>query len=321
MSLVDLRSKLILAMGLGLLVVVGLMVYADLSKVLQVLGDFRWGYLPAILGLTLLNYGLRFIKWHYYLGQVGERTVSLSTSFLLFFSGLSMVVTPGKVGEWLKSYLLSQVGTTPFMRSAPIIIAERLTDGLALLLLATAGLFLFSVGWPVVGMVLVPAGGIVFLSQNRPLALRLLSWGERVPFLSRRMASLFSFYESAHTLFGLKNLSIGVGLGLVSWLGECMAFYLVFRGLGVGGEDLLVQATFILSISTIGGSLLLAPGGLGVAEAGLTGLSQVVVGLPREMAVAAALLIRLCTLWFGVSLGLVALIVITRQLSPASPRR
>jgi hypothetical protein len=42
-------------------------------------------------------------------------------SFLMFFSGLAMVITPGKVGEWLKSYLLREVHGTPVARSAPIL--------------------------------------------------------------------------------------------------------------------------------------------------------------------------------------------------------
>src|SRR3990172_343903 len=146
----SLRTKLLVSLVFGLLVVLVLMVYADFSRIVDEFGRFRWAYVPAILALTMLNYVLRFVKWDYYMRLVGTRNVGRLDSFLLFFSGLSMVMTPGKVGEWLKSYLLREISGVPISRSAPIIIAERLTDGVAMGLLALGGLLLFQIGWEVI---------------------------------------------------------------------------------------------------------------------------------------------------------------------------
>ncbi|MBI4301623.1 MAG: flippase-like domain-containing protein, partial [Chloroflexi bacterium] len=105
-------------------------------------------------------------------------------------------------------------------------------------------------------------------------------------------------------------------LGFVSWLSECVAFYLVLLGFGLeGGGLLLLKATFILATSSLGGSILLIPGGLGVAEGGITGLSQVLLAMPKAPAAAAALIIRFCTLWFGVTLGMVMLFFTLRRLA------
>ena len=52
------------------------------------------------------------------------------------------------------------------------------------------------------------------------------------------------------------------------------------------------------------GAVLLLPGGLGAAETGITTLGQALVGLGSAAAAGATLLIRLCTLWFGVGLGI-----------------
>ncbi|WP_230972282.1 lysylphosphatidylglycerol synthase domain-containing protein [Archaeoglobus neptunius] len=48
--------------------------------------------------------------------------------------------------------------------------------------------------------------------------------------------------------------------------------------------------------------LSMIPGGIGVAEASMTGLLQY-FGLAAEVAVASTLIIRFGTLWFGVFLG------------------
>ena len=42
-----------------------------------------------------------------------------------------MAIT-GKIGELLKSYLLKMLTDVPISRSSPIIVAERLTDGIAM---------------------------------------------------------------------------------------------------------------------------------------------------------------------------------------------
>src|SRR5207248_2162695 len=76
--------------------------------------------------------------WELYLRRLGVR-IPLRDSFGIFLSGFSLTVTPGKIGEVLKSYLLREVHGVPMARTAPIVIAERLTDLVALAALALVG--------------------------------------------------------------------------------------------------------------------------------------------------------------------------------------
>jgi len=311
----SLKAKFLLSLLFGIAVFVALSLYADASKLAAAFLTFQWGLLPAILGLTLLNYGLRFLKWHYYLGQIGVQRLSWWLSFAIFFSGLAMVVTPGKVGEWLKSYFLREYTGTPFFRSAPVIVAERLTDGLAMVLLASGGLILFQVGWQIIGLVLCLALALLVVAWTPPLAEIMFGIAARLPWISRRTVHLREFYASSRTIFSPKNLLFGVVLGFVSWSGECFAFYLVLLGLGQAeGAVMVMKAASILAVASLGGSLLLLPGGLGAAEGGITGMTQVLLGMPKDLAVMSALLIRLSTLWFGVTVGLIMLFVVSRNL-------
>lgn len=315
MSPLNLRNRLLLSLAFGVVVISALMLYGDVSQMGASLASFPWQYVPAVLGLTLFNYLLRFVKWEYFLHQIGVKGLPRGDSFLIWLSGMSMTVTPGKVGEWLKSYLLREINGTPFSTSAPVVMMERLSDGVAMGLLALGGLCLFGVGWQVVGVIFLIALGMMAAFRYRPLGERALAFGERLPIISTQIDPLRQFYESSHSLFKPKVFAVAVGLGFVSWAGECVAFYLVLEGLGAAASMLLlVQAAFILSASTLAGALLLVPGGLGVAEGGITGLTQLLLNMPKNAAAAATLVIRFCTLWFGVTLGTLAVVAVTRIL-------
>ena len=99
-------------------------------------------------------------------------------------------------------------------------------------------------------------------------------------------------------------------IGVISWSGECIALFFVLTGLGVAPTpDLLIKSTFILSVSSLIGSASGLPGGLGTADGSMLGLTRLLVTTSATLGGAATLLIRLCTLWFGLGLGVVALLI------------
>lgn len=311
----NLRTRMLISLALGIVVVFGLIIYSDFSAMAEALSRFRWQYLPLILALSLSNYFLRFVKWHLYLGKVGVNGLSKRDSFYIFGSGLAMAITPGKVGEWLKCYLLNQSHGTPIGRSTPVIIAERVTDTLAMILLALGGLIAFGAGWQVIAAALALTVGVIALARYRPLALRMLSWLSRPRLLSKWVGSIEHFYESAYVLSGIRNVAWATLLSLASWFGECLGLYLVMLGLGVdGGWMVLLSITFINAVSSLAGALLMLPGGLGATEGGIAGLSQLLLGVSRGLAGAATLIFRLCTLWFAVAFGIAMLLLATRRM-------
>src|SRR5258708_12297099 len=141
----------------------------------KVVGDFRWQYLPLILGLTLFNYGWRFVKWQYYVGRL-EIKIHWFRSLLIFISGLSMAITPGKVGELLKSYLLKRSTGAPVSRTSPIIVAERLTDGVAMIGLPPTALLLSTFSRELLFFLLIIVFTSIIIIQNRRLSLALLDF-------------------------------------------------------------------------------------------------------------------------------------------------
>lgn len=330
-SLIDkLKRRFVYGLVFGIAVVAAITLLGDGPALLHTLARFEWDLLPLIVLLTLGNYLLRFLKWQLFLRWLDIGPIERRTSFGIFLSGLSMAITPGKVGEFLKSYLLRRVTGTPVSVSAPIILAERVSDGLAMLLLAAIGLAAVHYGWPLLVALAIIAAICLTLLRQRALMFRLFERLERIRLLSRRMHQLHALYESTYLLFQPRNLLGATAIGVVSWWGECVAFFLILLGLGFPASvHLLLTATFILATATLIGTISLLPGGLGAADASVAGLllllvknSQGIQGrlMNHDLAAAATLLIRFCTLWFGVLLGLVALLLIERHIERVEAR-
>lgn len=312
----NLRRSILISVVLGLAVAIGLGLISDIRAVSASLGAFAWGAIPAVLGFTLLNYALRWLKWDYYLRGMGMgHGVSRWDSVLLFTSGMLMAVTPAKVGEVLKSALLKRINGTPVSASAPIVLAERVTDGLAMLLLMGVGLTLYEPARPAfAALVALTVAGLLAL-QSQALVDRVVALLARLPVGARIAPKLTTAYASTRRLMHWRVLLPTTAISLVSWFGECVAFYFVLRGLGVEGETLrlLVIATFVFAASTLFGLVSFLPGGLGVSEASSAGLLVLLVPMPAGPATAATIIIRFCTLWFGVTLGAVALAIFSRR--------
>ncbi|MEX2236126.1 MAG: lysylphosphatidylglycerol synthase transmembrane domain-containing protein [Dehalococcoidia bacterium] len=311
-------SKLVIFIALALAVAGGLIVYADVDDFLDALSRFKWGLAPLILALVLANYALRFLKWHYFLSVIGATgALPLVTSALIFLSGLAMVITPAKAGEFIKSYFLQKANGTPIQRSTPVIFAERFSDGMAVFLLSLAGLFFFEPSyWPffaVVGLLLVALLAAIHVRRFAHGALRLI---ERLPLLRHTGEHLEEVYESAYALLAPWPLFIAVSLGLVGWGCEAVGLYLVVYGLtDESSLDILVKSAFIMGVASLAGALFVIPGGLGVSETSIAGLGRTLLDLSRSTAAAATIMIRFFTLWFGVAVGLVALVVVSRRLA------
>ncbi len=311
----------VLSAAFGVLVLTALAFYGDAPRLWETAQRYPLPLLVPVLLLTSANYALRWLKWRYYLHLVGARQVRPSDSLLIFLSGFAMGLTPGKIGEIVKPYLLRDRYGVPLSRTTPIPLAERLSDGIALIVLASAGVLAYGTGLAgIVGLVMGAAAALAVLRSAR-LTHAVVQLSSRLPLVGKRVDTVRTLLASAAILLDWHALAFAVGLGVISWGCEALAFFLVLSGLEIPPSPaLLLQATFALASATLFGSASLMPGGLGVAEASLTGFLELVVGLGRTPAVYATLVIRLCTLWFGVALGTAALLwLLARQGGTAVP--
>ena len=262
---------------------------------------------PLLLALVLLmapfNYALRFAKWQMYGHRLGMDHVPWRGSLTIFLAGFGLTITPGKVGELVKSWLLWDRYGIPAARTAPMVFADRLTDGCAMLVLATAGAAWLGRG-PAPYALLIAAALIVLLIQSRraaDVAVRLIGRVRRLAPLQEKAVVLL---DSARTLLLPLPFAAALGLGIVGWGLEGLIVYFVLTAFGWPFS--IAASVLVVATAAIAGTVSALPGGIGAAEGVMVAL-LLWLRVPLPLAVLATLVMRFATLWLGLGIGLIAL--------------
>jgi glycosyltransferase 2 family protein len=309
-----LRRNLVFALALGAAVYLILAILSDLDELASALDSFNYALIPAILGLVALSYVGRYFRWMYYL-RLLKVSVPTGINAAIFASGLSMTISPGKLGEVLKSVFVRQVSGAPIARTAPAVVAERATDGTGMVLWGFLGAFALTLPpWTMLAFLAVAAFGIAVLRSKR-LSLAAEHFLSRLPLVNRFAPHLGDFHGASNELLGTRPLVIGTVISFFSWGLECTGVYLCAVGLGVDRPFLLI--VFVFAVSSLLGVVSMLPGGIGAVEAGLYGQFVTVANLSTGVAGALTLVIRLATLWFATLLGICGLLLVRRLLGDA----
>lgn len=264
--------------------------------------ELRWWLL--ILALSLINYALRFVRWHGYLRWLGNR-IPLGRHALIYIAGFALTTTPGKAGEGMRSIYLARLGV-PYPHSLAAFFAERFLDLLTIALLSMLVLIAFSgyVLW-VIAPLAVLAGLLVAIRQRCLLEAMKRRYAAPETRVAQLMHGLVSAWDQAFALLGDRPLYAGLALGLVAWAAEGVSVYIIAHGLGL--ELAVETAIGIYAVSMLVGALSFVPGGLGGTEAVMALLLKL-SGAGGALAIAITLIARIATLWFAVLLGLIAML-------------
>ncbi len=304
-----LLRKTLIGVALGVIVYAVALIWFDAREIGASLGGYAWSAVGIALAASTVNYLLRFAKWELCLAWLEVRRqcpgepFGWGRSFVVYIAGLSMSVTPGKLGEVLRSVLLKASDDVPVARTAPIVIADRATDLVALVLLSLIGISEYRemLPWVIVTCVLV-AVGVIILGQPKIFG-RLLDLVANWPLIGKIAQAAHGAVDASAVLMRLRNLLLLTALSVLGWGLECVGFYFILDGF-VGVEASLRLCTFAWAATTIVGALSFLPGGLGATELSLGALvPRIAAGATASVAVAATMLIRVCTLWFGVIVG------------------
>ena len=301
------------------MIVFGLVgVYGNPVEVMQALSAIPWYWvLPVMMALSFLNYTFRYMKWQYFLKRIDVH-LSHRDSFSIFLAGFTLTTTPGKIGEAVKGYFVQAVEGTPVAKTIPIVVSERITDLLAIVILALVGFTLgVNTGDQLLTVLIlggaVLGGAIVIGSKTfyQKFLSKMTSFGP----LKRFHESVDIIEDTMTKTLSPKPMLASTAISIPGWFMECLELWILLAILS--GQalslSLLLIATFIHATASIIGALTFSPGGIGMYEFTSIALIGLLVTTSGTVQSAATILIRVMTLWFSVIVGFIAMGIVTRR--------
>ena len=306
------RLIAVLVLVLSLAVFGAVAYFGGFSKVVGIISGASTAIYALAFLCVFLSFCFRYLKWNYYTKKLGLN-VPHKKNFLVYLSTNGMAITPGNVGSVIAAYTLKKITGVRFSKIAPMITVQLFTDffGFALFALAAAliiGKYIIYVA--VLDIVLI----VPFLLIINPWLFNLLKKKKRKGNILKRVyRHARHYYISQNALNNKRTYLVSLLFTTPADILNSMALY--FSILAVGIKPQIIKSIFVFSTSQIFGMITALPGGIGAADASFVALLGGTFKLGSALSSAITIMTRLATLWFGVALGIIALIYTIRYWS------
>ena len=293
---IPLRSASV-AVLLTVVLYAGMALLADweaFSASVSALPDVLW---VQALSLSILSYFLRFIRWHHFIAALGHK-VNVLRNLEIYLAAFALTLTPGKVGETIRSIYLSPYGVS-YPHSIGAFVSERLLDLTAVGVLASLAVSTFPEqrAWMLVALPCILLVVLLLRTRLMSLIAEKLSRGVGIDQMAK-VGTTIRF------LLSNRRLVLAAPLSLLAWTAQGVTLYLIVHALGY---DLPISVLVpIYCLSVLAGSVSFIPGGLGATEAAIVLLLSI-SGVTTTDALTASILGRGLTLWLAIGFGLVAM--------------
>ena len=284
----------------------GFTLYSGHEKILQIFTTINWFYLFPIFAILFLTVFLRSLVQRFLLNKIGIK-LGIKENFLLYLSGLSMIVSPGGSGVIIKSFFINQKFGYSISKSLPIIFIERFFElvGIILLLFFTFTLIYSIEPLVVVTIVSIIASCLFFLLKIKSYNF-LFKITNKIKSL-KEFSNNNEFIESLELL--LKTRTTVVMIFVITAITFLESLMIYFGFLAFDLEFSYVETIQVFYSSILFGSLFLIPAGIGATEGFFTSL-LINKKISFELATSLIIFLRMTTIWIVVIVGLITSYVI-----------
>ena len=277
---------------------------SDYNIISEKISNFKINYLPLILLLVSASWIPLIIKWHFLLKN-SEVDVPLTKSIAVFFSGVAFEITPGQIGALIKSQILKTSYNIPRTKTVPIVIVEKVYDLIGAILASVTGIIILGMEIYLIAIAISVLAFIFFFMYHKPASELFFNRITKLKFFSKHIENISGFYEIVQKSTNVRAATICILLALAYWFMVSAAAYYTLISFDVNILDYL-KVLAIYSTSTLLGAISFIPAGIGITEGSIAGLFTL-NGIDVSTALILAVMIRIFTLWYSVSVGFIAL--------------
>lgn len=249
------------------------------AQVIDAVTSLPLGLWPVLISLTLLNFTARFTRWQLLLRWL-QIDLPVRLNAVIYLSGFALTMTPGKVGETIRSLLLKRFNVS-YSQSIGCFFSERMLDVVVVSTVAILVVTAFPQYqyWAFTAFAVILT--IALLARSRLLGWMLL----RLP-VRKLGESAANLHAVIRSLLSGSRLLIPVTLGMIAWAAQGIALAAIVHAMGSDINPALLLGIYCLSI--LAGAASFIPGGIGTTESAMALLLSL-AGMEPPAAVAAAI--------------------------------
>ena len=121
------ENKIVLIIVISIAIYASFLFFSDYNSISQNVNHFKMEYSIPILLLVASSWIPLILKWDFLLKK-NSIDIPFKTNVLIWLSGSALSITPGQVGELIKSQLLKNIFNIPRSKTAPIIFVDKFYD-------------------------------------------------------------------------------------------------------------------------------------------------------------------------------------------------
>ena len=275
--------------------------YTGYDEILNIYDSLNWFNLFPIISILIFTVFLRSLVQKFLLSQIGI-FLSVKDSFLLYISGLSMIITPGGSGIIIKSYFLKKKFDHDVAKTFPITTIERFYElvGVIILLLLSF-IWFFSLSPFIVTITLTIFASVLFFLIKTNAYNLIFKISNRIKIL-KPYTDAPDFLNTIQILTKTKiSIFMILTISAITFV-ESFMFYIGFNSFDLNFSYLDSIQIFYSSI--LFGTLFLIPAGIGATEGFFVSL-LLQKDINFEIAGSIILFLRLTTIWLISLIGLI----------------
>lgn len=299
-----LYNKLIIITIVTIAFYATLLIISDISSVYTKISKFKLDYLPLILTLIPLSWLTVFIRWHLLLKNL-KISVPIKDNFKICLAGFALSITPGKVGELIKSQLLKSRFGISREKTAPLVLMEQFYNMLGLVIVSVLGIWYFEFSAYVMTIVSVLLFIVFVLISSNKIYFNCINKVSKIKFLFPYIKGLTNSHTIIIRSMRGKIFVIASLLSITFWFIESTIVYFVLLSFDIKQFEFFKIVT-IYATSIILGVASFLPLGIGVVEGSLTSFLTI-QGIEVSISLTLVVFIRIFTRWIAVSLGFIFL--------------
>ena len=305
------KGKPILLIISVIIFYVFILLLSDIEKISQQFNKIYYLYYLVIFPLVMLAIVMGAYRYHIMLKKL-DINLSFKDGLVIFYAGLSMLITPGGAGALIKSHIIKQKIGKSFSSTTPIVIYEKWLEFLSTVIMV--GILLFWVNFLeakvvfVVGLIFSSFTFIIFKNSIGLQFLNKLILKTKI--FQKLSVDNNEFQKATGKLLAPITFTKLFSISLLNRIILLVIVFLIFKSCGLSFDLFLTGQLYFTSI--IIGTLSFIPGGFVVTEAGLLGLI-LKNGADISIASVLVIVIRLVTTWFPTILGFVAIKILSHK--------